>query len=74
MFKRVATASFEIVKAASEGTLKLGEEVILGLEQGRIGYTLEGSNIKVSEDIVAQLTELEQKVISGEIKVPVNFN
>ena len=74
MLKRVDTASFEIVKAASEGTLKLGEEVILGLEQGGIGYTLEGSNIKVSEDIVAKLTELEQKVISGEIKVPVNFN
>lgn len=74
MLKRVDTASFEIVKAASEGTLKLGEEVILGLEQGGIGYTLEGSNIKVSEDIVAKLTELEQKVISGEIEVPVNFN
>lgn len=74
MLKRVDTASFEIVKAASEGTLKIGEEVILGLEQGGIGYTLEGSNIKISEDIISQLKELEEKVISGEIKVPVNFN
>ena len=74
MLKRVDTASFEIVKAAAEGTLKLGEEVILGLEQGGIGYTLEGSNIKVSDEIVQQLLDLEAKVISGEIKVPVNFN
>ena len=73
MLKRVDTAAFEIVKSASEGTLKLGEEVVLGLEQGGIGYTLEGSNIKVSEDIVAKLTELEQKIISGEIEVPASF-
>ena len=73
MLKRVDTASFEIVKAASEGTLKVGEEVVLGLEQGGIGYTLEGSNIKVSDEIVSKLAELEQKVISGEIEVPVNF-
>lgn len=73
MLKRVDTAAFEIVKAASEGTLKVGEEVVLGLEQGGIGYTLEGSNITVSEDIVAQLEELEQKIISGEIEVPASF-
>ncbi len=74
MLKRVDTAAFEIVKNAAEGTLALGEEVVLGLEQGGIGYTLEGSNIQVSEDIVAQLTDLEAKVISGEIAVPANFN
>ena len=74
MLKRVDTAAFEIVKAASEGTLKLGEEVILGLAQGGIGYTLENSNIKVSDEIVAKLAELEQKIISGEISVPANFN
>lgn len=73
MLKRVDTAAFEIVKAASEGTLKLGEEVVLGLDQGGIGYTLEGSNIQISEDIVNKLSELEQKVISGEVVVPVNF-
>ena len=74
MLKRVDTAAFEIVKNAAEGTLALGEEVVLGLEQGGIGYTLEGSNIQVSEDIVAQLADLEAKVISGEIAVPANFN
>lgn len=74
MLKCVDTAAFEIVKAASEGTLKLGEEVVLGLAQGGIDYTLENSNIKVSEDIINQLSELEQKIISGEIQVPANFN
>lgn len=73
MLKRVDTAAFEIVKAASEGTLKVGEEVVLGLSQGGIGYTLEGSNIEISEEIIAQLTELEAKIISGEIEVPAGF-
>lgn len=73
MLKRVDTAAFEIVKAASEGTLQLGEEVILGLAQGGIGYTLEGSNIQVSDEIVNQLSDLEQKIIHGEIEVPANF-
>lgn len=74
MLKRVDTASFEIVKAASEGTLKVGEEVVLGLAQGGIGYTLEGSNITVSDEIVKQLTELEEKICSGEIEVPSTLN
>lgn len=73
MLKRVDTAAFEIVKAASEGTLQVGEEVVLGLAQGGIGYTLEGGNIAISEDIIAQLAELEQKIISGEIEVPAGF-
>lgn len=74
MLKKADTASFEVVKNAAEGTLKMGEEVVLGLEQGGIGYTLEGSNIQISDEIIAQLADLEAKVISGEIEVPVNFN
>lgn len=73
MLKRVDTAAFEIVKAASEGTLALGTEVVLGLEQGGIGYTLEGSNTQISEDIITQLSDIEAKIISGEIEVPAKF-
>ncbi len=73
MLKRVDNATFEIVKAASEDNLNLGQEVVLGLEKGGIDYTLEGSNIKVSEDIVNTLNELEEKIISGEIEVPASF-
>lgn len=73
MLKRVDTAAFEIVKAASEGTLQLGQEVVLGLAQGGIGYTLEGSNIQVSDEIVSQVEALAEKIISGEIEVPATF-
>ena len=73
MLKRVDTAAFEIVKAASEGTLQPGEQVVLGLAQGGIGYTLEGSNIQISDEIVEQLKGLEQKIINGEIEVPAKF-
>lgn len=73
MLKRVDTAAFEIVKAAADGTLKLGQEVVLGLAQGGIGYTVEGSNIHVSDEIVERIRDLEAKIISGEIPVPATF-
>lgn len=47
---------------------------MLGLSDGGVDVTVEGSNIKVSDDILAQLDELKQKVISGEIQVPSELN
>ena len=47
-----------------------GENQMLGLSDGGVDVTVEGSNIKVSDDILARLDELKQKIISGEIQVP----
>lgn len=70
MLKRVDSAAYEIAKAAQEGTLSLGQNVELGLSDEGVGYTVEGSNIQVSQDIIEQLEEIKGKIISGEIKVP----
>lgn len=70
MLKRVDTAAFEIVKAATEGTLALGEEIVLGVADDGVGYTVEGTNIPVSDEIIAQVEEIREKIASGEIVVP----
>lgn len=70
MLKRVDTAAYDIVKSTVEGNLSLGEEKVLGLADEGVGYTLEGSNIAVSDEIVEQLEELKAQIVSGEIEVP----
>ena len=50
--------------------LKVGEETVLGLSDEGIGYTLEGSNIKVPDEIVEQLETIKSQIISGDIEVP----
>ena len=67
MLKRVDVAAYDIVKAALEGDLQVGSE-----NEG-IGYTLDGSNIKVPEDVVEKLEEIKEKIIAGEIQVPVEL-
>lgn len=70
MLKRVDSAAFEICKGAVEGNLAVGQNVVMGVQDEGIGYTLEGSNIEVSQDIVDQVEEIKEKIISGEIEVP----
>ena len=70
MLKRVDVAVFDIVNGVLEDSLTLGKETALGLADNGIDYTLEGSNIKVSEEIVKELETLKEQIISGEIEVP----
>ena len=62
--------AYEIIESTLNGKLKTGEETVLGLSDDGIGYTLEGSNIKVSDETVELLEEIKEKIISGEIEVP----
>ncbi|MDO5100994.1 MAG: BMP family ABC transporter substrate-binding protein [Eubacteriales bacterium] len=70
MLKRADTAAFDIVKNMKDGKLKTGEVVVLGIADEGIGYTLEGSNIKIPDDIKKQLDDIQQKMMKGEIEVP----
>ncbi len=71
MLKRVDTAAFEIVKAACvDGNLAVGTTTILGLKDDGVGYTLEGSNIKVSDEDVAIIESLKEKVKDGSLIIP----
>lgn len=71
MLKRVDTAAFEIVKAACvDGNLAVGTTTILGVKDDGVGYTLEGSNIKVSDEDVAIIESLKEKVKDGSLVIP----
>lgn len=70
MLKRVDNAAYDIVESTLNGTLKVGEETSLGLADEGIGYTLEGSNIQIPEEIKQKLEEIKKLIISGEITVP----
>ncbi|MDF2472956.1 MAG: basic rane lipoprotein [Anaerocolumna sp.] len=70
MLKRIDVAAFTVVKEASEGTLQTGGITELGLKDEGIGYTIEGTNIKVSSSTIEKVEELKQKVIDGELLPP----
>ncbi len=71
MLKRVDTAAFEIVKAACvDSNLAVGTTTILGVKDDGVGYTLEGSNIKVSDEDVAIIESLKEKVKDGSLVIP----
>ena len=71
MLKRVDTAAFEIVKAACvDGNLAVGTTTILGVKDDGVGYTLEGSNIKVSDEDVEIIESLKEKVKDGSLVIP----
>ena len=70
MLKRVDTASYAIAKSAVDGTLELGKETVLSLADDGVGYTTEGSNIKVSDDVISEIENIKQRIIDGTIEVP----
>ena len=71
MLKRVDTAAFEIVKAACvDGNLAVASTTVLGVKDNGVGYTLEGSNIKVSDEDVAIIEGLRAKIADGSLVIP----
>ncbi len=71
MLKRVDTAAFEIVKAACvDNNLAVGTTTVLGVKDDGVGYTLEGSNIKVSDEDVALIESLKDKIKDGSLVIP----
>lgn len=72
MLKRVDTAAYEIAKAACvDHDLEVGTTVTLGLADQGLDYTLEQSAVKVSEEDIAVLEQIKQKIIDKTIIVPV---
>ena len=69
MLKRVDNAAYAAIQSAIDGTFQ-GGVVTLTLADGGVGYTNEDSNIALPESIVAELANIEQMIVSGEIAVP----
>lgn len=71
MLKRVDTAAFQVVKSAVvDNNLVLGSTTILGISDDGVGYTLEGSNIKVTPEDIAVIEAVKEKIASGALKIP----
>ncbi|REK71787.1 BMP family ABC transporter substrate-binding protein [Paenibacillus paeoniae] len=68
--KKIDQAIVHAVRGIKAGTLELGKLDVVGLEQDGVGIVRNSIfNSVVSEDIKAQLVEIEKKLIAGEIKV-----
>lgn len=73
MLKKLDSCAYHAIASIVENTYT-GENQMLGLSDGGVDVTVEGSNIKVTEDMIARLEELKQKIIAGEIQVPSELN
>jgi basic membrane protein A and related proteins len=70
MIKRVDNAVLQTIGKYEDGTLKGGVQTF-GLKEGGIDYAKNQYNKDLLGDIPTTLDELKQKIISGEIQVPV---
>ena len=69
MLKLANQAAYDVIESVVKDTYKAGTHT-LGIKENGVGYTVDKSNIKISEDIIKQVDELKEKVASGEIEVP----
>lgn len=69
MLKRVDNAAYSAIESVVKGTFQ-GGTVTQNLAEGGVGYTNEGSNIKVTPTMQAKLDEIENAIKSGALKTP----
>lgn len=69
MLKRLDNCAYHAINSIIEDTYT-GENQKLGLSDGGVDFTLEGSNIQVPEEVTTELEEIKAAIISGEIQVP----
>ncbi|MCF6093167.1 BMP family protein [Microaerobacter geothermalis] len=68
MMKRVDEAVYRVSKDLIDGKYQGGQIVSLGLKENAVG--LPENNPNIPEDVLMQVEEYKQKIISGEIVVP----
>jgi basic membrane protein A len=62
-----------MIKAVKDGTFKGGTVTYYGLKEGGVDAAMDENNKGlIPDDVLKQVAELRQKVVSGEIVVP-NF-
>jgi basic membrane protein A len=74
MLKRVDVGTYEVIKSVAEDKFKGGEILKMDVANGGIGLTdmavmKQALGEKFPEDILTKMTELTEKIKSGEIKV-----
>ncbi|WP_026894815.1 BMP family lipoprotein [Clostridiisalibacter paucivorans] len=69
--KFVGNGIYHVVEDLKEGKYEGGSTIVYGLEEGGVGIA-PTSDKHVPEEILAEVEELKQKIIDGEIVVPEN--
>jgi len=70
--KRIDNIVFDNVKAIVDGTWKAGIQT-LGVAEEAVGYSVEGTNIDVPQDVVDYAEGLKAKIVGGELAVPADL-
>lgn len=75
MVKRVDTQAFDMIKSVVDGSFKGGTVRYYGLKEGGVDAAMDEYNKGlIPDDVLKQVDELRQKVISGDIVVPNYFD
>lgn len=69
MLKKLDTCAYHSIASIVEDTYT-GENQLLGLRDGGVELTLEGSRIQVLDSVKEKLDEIRQAIVNGEIEVP----
>lgn len=69
MLKKLDTCAYHAI-ASIVDNIYTGENQMLGLGDGGVDLTVEGSNIEVSENVMQKLEEIREAIVNGEIQVP----
>lgn len=69
MLKKLDSCAYHAISTIVDGSYKGGNQV-LGLADGGVDITLEGSNIVVPDTIIGKLDEIKADIIAGKIQVP----
>jgi len=70
MMKRVDEAVYRVSKEMAEGNFQGGTTLQLGLKENGVGIA-DTSSKNVPADVLAKVEEYKQKIIDGEIQIPV---
>ena len=68
MLKRLDNCAYHAIASVVNGTYT-GENQILGLSDGGVDFTVDGSNIEVPAEVLARLDEIRERITAGEIEV-----
>lgn len=75
MVKRVDTQAYDMIKAVKDGTFKGGTVTYYGLKEGGVDAAMDQYNKGlIPDDVLKQVADLREKVISGQIVVPNYFD
>lgn len=69
MLKRLDNCAYHAIASVVNGTYT-GENQILGLSDGGVDFTVDGSNIEVPAEVLARLDEIRERITAGEIEGP----